>query len=268
MKKFVAILLTAITCIWFAGCDIFKTLVPPSQGSDTATSDSSGEVLTPPLPNNSKSTYYGVVQTIELNPGLYVNIKNVGICQIPAYEKEALTIKEGDVLVMEFYSEVHIMEMYPAVFSAPADYMAVIDVSTLDFSFSFTWGVFGNNSYDSITGALTKKYAMPDYKPCAATCNLTMQEKIQIYKIIQELDMDSYPDEYNPTEGIGTDPSQALILSVKVDSWEKTITARGVALDDATSEKGQKYMDACYAIRAIIENTEVWKSMPEDPLFD
>ena len=268
MKKLVAILLTAITCIWFAGCDIFKTFVPPLKSSDSIASESSADVLTPLLPNTSQQTYYGVVQTIELNPGLYVNIKNVGICQIPAYEKEALTIKEGDVLVMEFYSEVHIMEMYPAVFSAPADYMAVIDVSVLDFSFSFTWGVFGNNSYDSTTGTLTKKHAMPDYKKCEVTCTLTMQEKIQIYNIIQGLEMDAYPDEYNPTEGIGTDPYQSLILSAKAGAWEKTITANQVALGDATSEKGQTFMDACNAIRAILENTEAWKSMPETPLYD
>ena len=268
MKKFVAILLTIITCIGFAGCDIFKTLVPPSAGSSYDTSESSGEVLTPPLPNSSKCTYYGIVQTIEENPGLYVNIDRVGICQIPAYEKEKLTLKEGDLLVMEFYSGVEIMEMYPATFSKPADYMAVIDVSTLNFSFSFTWGVFGDYSYDSTTGNLTKRYTMPDYKPGAVTCNLTMQEKVQIYKIIQELDMDSYPDEYNPTEGLGSNPYQSLILSVKVDSWEKTITAKQVAFGNATSEKGQKFMDACNAIRAILENTEAWKSMPESPLYD
>lgn len=268
MKKLVAILLTAITCIWFAGCDIFKTFVPPLNGSNSVASESSAEVLTPTLPNNSPQTYYGVVQTIELNPGLYVNIEKVGVCQIPTYEKETLNIKEGDVLVMEFYSGVEIMEMYPAVFSAPADYMAVIDVSVLDFSFSFTWGVFGDYSYDSTTGNLTKRYTMPDYKPGTVTCNLTMQEKVQIYKIIQELDMDSYPDEYNPTEGLGSDPYQSLILSVKVDAWEKTITAKQVAFGNATSEKGRKFMDECNAIRAILENTEAWKSMPESPLYD
>ena len=159
MKKLVAILLTVITCIWFAGCDIFKTLVPPSLGSDSATSDSSGEVLPPTLPNNSKCTYYGIVQTIEENPGLYVNIDGVGICQIPTYEKEKLTFKEGDLLVMEFYAGVEIMEMYPATFSKPADYMAVIDVSALNFSFSFTWGVFGNNFYDSATGAFLSRFS-------------------------------------------------------------------------------------------------------------
>ena len=279
MKKFVAILLTAITCIWFAGCGIFKVFVPPSLGSDSVaseshegrpsdgsdTSDSSGEVLTPPLPNSSECTYYGIVQTIEENPGLYVNIDRVGICQIPAYEKEKLTLKEGDLLVMEFYSGVEIMEMYPATFSKPADYMAVIDVSVLDFSFSFTWGVFGDYSYDSTTGNLTKRYTMPDYKPGAVTCNLTMQEKVQIYKIIQELDMDSYPDEYNPTEGIASVPNKKLVLSAQLDRITKTITAREVAFSDATSEKGQKFMDACDAIEDILENTEEWKALPDYP---
>ena len=77
--------------------------------------------------------------------------------------------------------------------------------------------------------------------------------------------MDSYPDEYNPTEGIASVPNKKLVLSAQLDRITKTITAREVAFSDATSEKGQKFMDACDAIEDILENTEEWKALPDYP---
>jgi hypothetical protein len=202
---------------------------------------------------------------MEENEGLFVYIDGVGVCDIPTYEKDTVEVAEGDVLVIDFYTdEVAIMECYPARFGLPADYMAVVD-----FSFSLTWGTFGISSYDSKTGKLVKTKDAPAPEDYITTHILTAQEKIEIFKILQTLEMDSYPDEYNPTEGIGSDPYQELILSAQLDRITKTITAEQVALSDATSEKGQKFMDACDAIEDILENTEEWKALPDYPyLYD
>ena len=247
MRKLLSVLLAILTCFCFTGCDLVNKIlrwgatVPPSA---------------PPT-----WTYYGVVETWEESNGLFVYIDGVGLCDIPTYEKEAVEVKEGDLLMIEFYSdEVAIMECYPARFASPADYMAVVE-----FNFSLTWGTFGISSYDSATGKLVKTKDAPIPEEYITTHILTAQEKIEIFKILQALEMDSYPDEYNPTEGIASVPNEKLVLSAQLDRITKTITAREVAFSDATSEKGQKFMDACDAIEDILENTEEWKALPDYP---
>ena len=254
MKKFWALLLSVLCCLCMAGCDAVNQLL--------------GEILswgaTVPPSYAPITTYYGVAQTIEDNEGLFVYIDRVGVCEIPAY-KETLDIEEGDVLVMDFYvDDLPIMECYPAKISLSADYMAVVE-----FNFSLTWGTFGISSYDSKTGKLVKTKDAPVPEEYITTHILTAEEKIEIFKILQALEMDSYPDEYNPTEGMGSDPYEKLILSAQLDRMTKTITAREVAFSDATSKKGQKFMDACDAIENILENTEEWKALPDYPyLYD
>jgi hypothetical protein len=251
MKKLLSVLLAVAMCFCFAGCNAINQLL--------------NEILrwgaTVPPSITPSTIYYGVVQKSEMGDGLFVYVDGVGLCDIPAYEKEQITVKEGDLLVMDFYTdEVAIMECYPARFGSPADYMAVVE-----FNFSLTWGTFGISSYDSKTGKLVKTKDAPAPEDYITTHILTAQEKIAIFKILQALEMDSYPDEYNPTEGIGSDPNEKLVLSAQLDRITKTITAREVAFSYATSEKGQKFMDACDAIENILENTEEWKALPDYP---
>lgn len=255
MKKILAVLLAVLTCFCFAGCELVNKIlrwgatVPPSYAPCT--------------------TYYGVVQkgeNSELGDGLFVYIDGVGLCDIPTYAKEPnFEVSEGDVLVMDFYfDEVLITENYPQGIATPVGYMAVVE-----FSFSLTWNTFGISSYDSKTSKLVKTKDAPSPEDYITTHVLTAQEKIEIFKILQALEMDSYPDEYNPTEGIGSVPYQELILSAQLDGITKTITADQVALGDATSEKGQKFMDACKKIADILENTDEWKALPDYPyLYD
>ena len=105
----------------------------------------------------------------------------------------------------------------------------------------------------------------PNVEDFTTTYFLTPQEKLKVYKTVRELNMTSYPEEYNPTEGIGSDPYQTLILSVEINATNMKITANEVALGDATSEKGQRFMDACKTISDILVNTEEWKALPDYP---
>ena len=210
------------------------------------------------------TTYYGVVQTAEEYGGQFVYIEGVGLCEIPAYE-EQIAIEEGDLLVMEFYTnDVPIMECYPARFSKSVDNMIVTD-----FSFSLTWGTYGISSYDSTTGRLVKTDDVVNKEDYEATHFLTAQEKVKIFTIIEQLHPYSYPDEYTPTEGTATVPYQNLILSVNMYGESKTITAKQVALGEATSPQGKVFMDACRKIADILENTEEWNDFPDYPfLYD
>lgn len=242
MKKLLAVLLSALMCFCFVGCDrLFVKYVPPSYAPCTI--------------------YYGVAQTIEENDGLFVYIPELGVCDIPSCDNQ-IDIEEGDVLIMEFNKDVQIWERYPAEFSIPA-----YSIRAVEFSFSLTWGIFGHSSYDSKTGRLVKTDAVGNKEDYETTHFLTAHEKATIFKIIEDLYIYGYPDEYNPTAGIGSDPYQTLILSVnrEPDYRPKTVTASEVALDEATSPEGKRFMDACKKIADILENTDEWKALPDYP---
>ena len=87
--------------------------------------------------------------------------------------------------------------------------------------------------------------------------------------MIMELDVNAYPDKYDPFEGeVYTKPSGTLILSVKTDTIQKKISAVGIALsDEANNEKGQKFLDVCGAIRDILTSTDEWEALPEGFLY-
>ncbi len=255
MKKLFSFLLAALLCLCFAGCNAVNQLL----------NDILSWGATVPPSSAPTTTFYGVADTWEESDGLFVYIDGVGLCDIPTYEKATVEVEKGDLLLIEFYGdEVAIMECFPARFGSSADYMAVIE-----FDFSLTWGIFGISSYDSKTGRLVKTDDVENVEDFTTTYFLTPQEKLTIYKTVRELDMVSYPEEYNPTAGIGSDPYETLILSVEINATNIKITANEVALDDATSEEGQRFMDACDTISDILENTDEWKALPENPhLYD
>lgn len=256
MKKFFSLLLSVIFCLCFAGCNAVNQLL----------NDILRWGATVPPSSMPVATFYGVVQTLEDSDDLFVYIDGTGVCEIPSY-KETLDMEEGDILRIEFHNviEVPIMECYPARFSLSAD-----RIVAMEFEFSLIWGINGVSSYDSKTGRLVKTDDVADKENYETTHLLTAQEKLSIFKIVEALEVYSYPDEYNPTEGKGSSPNQTLILSVSKGNYlPKTITASDVALSDATSEKGQRFMDACQSIADILENTEEWKALPEFPyLYD
>lgn len=250
MKKLFALLLSVLMCFGFAGCDVLNDIF--------------GEAIDGPDSIQPCTRYYGVAQTMEGNDGLFVYIPNVGVCDIPACEKQ-ITIEEGDGLIMEFYTEdVQLMEIYPAKFSIPAD-----DIRAVEFSFSLTWGTFGISSYDSVTGRLVKTDDVSNKEDYQTTHFLTAQEKAEIFKIIEDFNPYIYPDIYNPMEGKFSVPYQDIIFSVEIDGERKTITAEQVALGEATDASGKRFMNACKTIANILENTDEWKALPDFPfLYD
>lgn len=140
------------------------------------------------------------------------------------------------------------------------------DSESLDnFSFSFTWGVYGVSSYDSTSGKLVKAGDATEPDNYTATYQLTDEQKRKIYDIILDLDITSYPDSYNPFgEGITSCPQMTLVLSVRTDSFAKTVTAANIALMYETNNaEGQKFLDVCKSIEKILTETDEWKALPE-----
>ena len=141
--------------------------------------------------------------------------------------------------------------------------------SVESFSFSLQWGSHGQ-SYDSKTGVLTKETSPVEHGPEDYTTAylLTEEQKQQIYDLLAELDVTSYPTKYDPQSGTSF-PSMSLILSVNTDTVQKTIAARDIASWRFTSEdaKGQAFLSACKTIIDLLEQTEEWQALPEYDYF-
>ena len=137
-----------------------------------------------------------------------------------------------------------------------------------NYSFSLTWNTYGISSYDSKTGTLIKTSDATNPKDYTTNLKLTEQQYSAIWKLIKGLDIESYPDEYNPHgDGVST-PYMTLILSVKADGIDKIITVKETMLSyEANNKKGQKFLDTCKGIRDILTATEEWKALPEYEFF-
>ena len=133
-----------------------------------------------------------------------------------------------------------------------------------EFSFKLTWNVFGVSSYDSKTGELIKSSDATHPEDYTTECFLTEEEMDEIYELIKELDMESYPEKYDPFKGEMSTPSQTLILQACIDGEEMIIRAEDISLSDrAGNKKGQKFLDTCDTISRMLMDSEEWEALPE-----
>lgn len=131
-----------------------------------------------------------------------------------------------------------------------------------DFSFALTWGVYGISSYDSRTGKLVKTTDATNPRDYVTYVKLSDEVMELIYKKLRALDVDSYPDEYDPTTG--SEPSAHLILTVRRGDYVKTISAKDVSLSyDAPFPEGKRFINTCCDISDILTSTEEWKALPD-----
>ncbi len=139
-----------------------------------------------------------------------------------------------------------------------------------NFEFSITWGTYGVSSYDSKNGTLIKTTDATHPEDYKTTLKLSDKQYSAIWKLIQGLDIESYPDNYNPHgNGVST-PYMSLVLSVSSPEINKTVTVKETMISNtADNEKGQKFLDVCRGIEEILTATEEWKSLPEyEHLYD
>ncbi len=132
-----------------------------------------------------------------------------------------------------------------------------------DFSFSLTWGVFGISSYDSKTGKLIKTTDATVPEDYVTHREFAAWQRTYIYELLSKLDIKSYPDVYDPGNGL-SDPSATLILTVRVNGTEKTVKAEDVSLSlISDNEKGQAFLDTCKEISDLLTATTEWRRLPE-----
>lgn len=132
-----------------------------------------------------------------------------------------------------------------------------------EFSFALTWGCYGISSYDSATGRLVKTTDTTHPADYVTEYRLTEAERQEIWELLRELDVESYPDQYDPGSG-KSKPPMTLILTVRGLEGEKTIAAENISLTyESKDAKGQKFLDACRAIEELLTGTEAWQALPE-----
>ena len=139
-----------------------------------------------------------------------------------------------------------------------------------DFSFALTWGCYGISSYDSQTGVLIKTTDATHPDDYITSYQLTAEDKEYIYGLISSLDINSYPDTYDPNVGMMSSPPMTLVLTVRLNGEVKTVKAEDIAYSyESKNEKGQEFLSACYGISRILIATEEWKALPEyEYLYD
>lgn len=132
-----------------------------------------------------------------------------------------------------------------------------------DFAVALTWNCYGVSSYDSQTGKLVKTTDATNPDDYVTYYQLTNQDKEYIYSLIAPLDVSSYPEEYDPQNGMSK-PSMTLILTVYCNGIQKTIKAENIALSfTSEDEKGQAFLSVCEAICNRLTATEEWKALPD-----
>ena len=133
------------------------------------------------------------------------------------------------------------------------------------FSFSLVWNCYGVSSYDSETGRLIKTTDATNPEDYITHCELTEEQMRRIYGLIKSLDVGSYPDIYNPhADGFASSPTMTLILSIKTDTLQKTISAVDIAMSyDSQNARGQRFLDVCKTIEDILTATDEWKALPD-----
>ena len=131
-----------------------------------------------------------------------------------------------------------------------------------DFSFAITWNTYGISSYDSETGKLIKTTDATNPDDYVTYYQLTEEEKEYFYGLLTVLDVSSYPEIYNPLNGMSK-PSMTLVLTVRMNGEVKTIKAQNIALSfESVDKKGQEFLEVCETISNRLMETEEWKALP------
>ena len=133
-----------------------------------------------------------------------------------------------------------------------------------DFSFSLTWNCFGVSSYDSESGRLIKTTDATHPEDYITEYHLSDAEKEYIYRLVSDLDLSSYPDKYDPHEGMASEPPMTLILTVRTGDLVKTVEAKNIAISyESRNPKGQAFLTACREIVDLLTATDEWKALPD-----
>lgn len=133
-----------------------------------------------------------------------------------------------------------------------------------NFSFSITWGVGGNSTYDSKTGKLIKSADATDVSKYSTTYKMSKEELNYVYNLILDLNLEQYDTELNKSGEIQSIPPQKLCLTVNADDFSKTIKFTDADWNTTTNDTPEtQFLITIKKISEILTNSNEWKELPD-----
>lgn len=101
------------------------------------------------------------------------------------------------------------------------------------------------------------------------TLFLSEDELVEIYTMLLKMEINSYPDSFDPTNApdadVMTESSvpMKLVLEAYGEKVNKTVHCSEVGSWRGYDAKAQAFLDACNRIEEIITDSDEWKALPE-----
>ncbi len=133
------------------------------------------------------------------------------------------------------------------------------------YDFSLVWGVYGISSYESSDGKLVKTKDATHPEDFVTTHLLTGEERKAVWTALMNMNYASLPKEYDPFDGLRSEPNQTIELVLTVEGETYEIYCRHIALGDASDApaSGKDFVRGVDAIVKVLRETEEWKALPD-----
>jgi len=142
-----------------------------------------------------------------------------------------------------------------------------------DFSFSLQFNVMGCCYYDSAKDELCGGAHEEDPEEYTTHFHMSDEQLSEVFRMIAEMDISSYPDEYDPINDpesdikTGCEPEEILVLTVRAGGIEKSVHAKPAYMDKGYDDKAQAFLDVCRYIEDILYDSEEWKALPDNKIL-
>lgn len=128
-----------------------------------------------------------------------------------------------------------------------------------DFNFILNYGVNAKNQLDTQKGIYTKD--MVTVPSVTTTLKLSDEEMNEIYKVMKNINILSYPDNYSPKSNIWQTPFQTYIIKVIVNGKEKNIYWKDESVSQ--SKEAVNLRNLFKRIHEIVSAKEEYKKLPK-----
>ena len=133
------------------------------------------------------------------------------------------------------------------------------------FTFSLTWGVGFDSSYDSKTGTLIKTDKVINRSPEEYVTTFEYPNIESLYEKVKMFALYRYPSTYDPYEGVTISTNPKTNYKLTID--DKTIEARNCPIIEDYPEgltwSGKRFLELVFEIRDTIQNSDEWKALPD-----
>ena len=138
------------------------------------------------------------------------------------------------------------------------------------YSFSLTFGIYGESFYDSESGKLVKTTNAKNPSKYVTEYYMSEEDFDTVLNMIWAMDISAYPDEYDPInppdaeEKLMSEPHDKIIFTYRAGEYEKNIICEEVALGaGGYDERARAFLELCNYIERIIINSDEWKDLPD-----